>query len=85
MNKLKLMILESEPVAASEAQRAGIDRIFYDLEYIGKEARQHGRNTVKSLNSIDDIPAVRKVLDKSELLYEVSCKDCLLRLDSGFI
>ncbi len=29
--------------------------------------RQHGRNTVKSNNDIDGIPAVRKVLTGSEL------------------
>ena len=55
-----------------EAQKAGIDRIFYDLEYIGKAERQHGRNTVKSNNSIDDIPAVRKVLTTSQLLVRTN-------------
>lgn len=72
MNHLKLMILASDPIAATDAQNAGVDRVFYDLEYIGKEARQRGRNTVKSFNNIDDIPAVRKVLDKSELLVRTN-------------
>ena len=72
MNNLKLMLLTADPSAALEAQDAGVDRIFFDLEYIGKESRQHGRNTVKSMNSIDDIPAVRKVLDKSELLVRTN-------------
>ena len=72
MNKIKLMLLTADPVAAKEAQEAGVDRIFFDLEYIGKESRQHGRNTVKSLNNIDDIPSVRKVLDKSELLVRTN-------------
>lgn len=72
MKHLKLMILTSDPQSAIDAQNAGIDRIFYDLEYIGKESRQHGRNTVKSMNSIDDIPAVRKVLDKSALLVRTN-------------
>ena len=49
MNHLKLMILASDPIAATDAQNAGVDRVFYDLEYIGKEARQRGRNTVKSI------------------------------------
>lgn len=66
------MLLTADPVAAKEAQEAGVDRIFFDLEYIGKESRQHGRNTVKSLNNIDDIPSVRKVLDKSELLVRTN-------------
>ena len=72
MKHLKLMILAADPQSAIDAQNAGVDRVFYDLEYIGKESRQHGRNTVKSMNSIDDIPAVRKVLDNTELLVRTN-------------
>lgn len=72
MKHLKLMILMADPESAKQAQEAGVDRVFYDLEYIGKESRQHGRNTVKSMNSIDDIPAVRKVLDSTELLVRTN-------------
>lgn len=72
MKHLKLMILAADPQSAIDAQEAGVDRVFYDLEYIGKESRQHGRNTVKSNNKIDDIPAVRAVLDKSELLVRTN-------------
>lgn len=72
MEHLNLMILASDPVSAKEAQDAGVDRIFYDLEWIGKNERQHGRNTVKSNNSIDDIPSVRSVLDKSQLLVRTN-------------
>lgn len=59
---MRLMILAADPQSALEAQAAGVDRVFYDLEWIGKNERQHGRNTVKSDNSIDGIPAVREVL-----------------------
>lgn len=72
MKHLKLMILAAEPDSAAEAQAAGIDRIFYDLEYIGKAERQQGRNTVKSNNNIDGIPAVRKVVSTSELLVRTN-------------
>ena len=72
MKHLKLMILAAEPDSAADAQAAGVDRIFYDLEYIGKSERQHGRNTVKSNNNIDDIPAVRKVVTSSELLVRTN-------------
>lgn len=72
MKHLKLMILAADPQSAIDAQNAGVDRVFYDLEYIGKESRQHGRNTVKSMNSIDDIPPVREVLTKSELLVRTN-------------
>lgn len=72
MIHLKLMILASDAKSALDAQAAGIDRVFYDLEYIGKESRQRGRNTVKSLNSIDDIPSVREVLQGTELLVRTN-------------
>ena len=72
MKHLKLMILAADPQSAIDAQEAGVDRVFYDLEWIGKNERQHGRNTVKSNNKIDDIPAVRAVLDKSELLVRTN-------------
>ena len=68
----KLMILAADPVSAREAQSAGVDRIFYDLEYINKAERQRGRNTVLSTNQIDDIPSVRAVVDRSELLVRTN-------------
>lgn len=67
-----LMILASTPKDAQKAQEAGIDRIFYDLEYIGKAERQRGRDTVKSMNNIDDIPTIRKVVTTSELLVRTN-------------
>lgn len=70
--KFNLMILASTPDDASKAQEAGIDRVFYDLEYIGKAERQRGRDTVKSMNNIDDIPAIRKVVTTSELLVRTN-------------
>lgn len=66
------MILCDDPESAQIAENAGIDRIFYDLEYIGKAERQHGRNTVKSNNKIEDLPALRKVIKKSELLVRTN-------------
>lgn len=72
MKHMKLMILAADPLSAMDAQRAGVDRIFYDLEWIGKNERQHGRNTVISNNDIENIPAVRKVLNKSELLVRTN-------------
>lgn len=72
MEQFKLMILCDNSKSAIDAQNAGIDRVFYDLEYVGKAERQHGRNTVKSNNSIDNIPDVRKVVTTSELLVRTN-------------
>ena len=45
-----------------------MDRIFIDMEYIGKSARQGGMNTVQCHHTVEDIRNVRSVLTKSELL-----------------
>ena len=72
MKHLKLMILCDDAASAIDAQNAGVDRVFYDLEYIGKAERQHGRNAVLSHNSIENIPSIKKVLSSSELLVRTN-------------
>lgn len=72
MKHLNLMILCDDAESAIKAQEAGVDRIFFDMEYVGKAERQHGRNAVLSHNSIENIPSIRKVLDKSELLVRTN-------------
>ena len=69
---VKLMLVASTPEAAIEAEEAGIDRLFFDLEYINKAERQSGRNTLILHNDIEDIPKIRKVLSKTELLVRVN-------------
>lgn len=39
---LKLMYITNQPEIAQIAESAGVDRIFVDLEYIGKSDRQGG-------------------------------------------
>lgn len=69
---LKLMYITNSPEIASIAQSAGADRIFIDMEYIGKEERQKGMDTVKNHHTVSDVKAVRKVLDRSQLLVRVN-------------
>lgn len=69
---MDLMILAADARYAAEAQDAGIDRIFYDLEYINKHERQRGMNTVISNNNIENIPGVKKVLNAAKLLVRTN-------------
>ena len=39
---LKLMYITNRPDVALIAEQAGVDRIFIDMEYIGKADRQGG-------------------------------------------
>lgn len=65
---LKLMYITNNPDVARIADLNGVDRIFVDLECIGKEVRQKGMDTVKSHHTIEDISKVRKAIRKSQLL-----------------
>ena len=67
-NNLKFMYLTSDPKAAQEAENAGVDRIFLDLEVLGKEERQGHLDTVVSHSSLDDVGKVRKAVKKAQLL-----------------
>jgi len=65
---MELMYITNRTDVAAFAQSAGVDRIFVDMEYIGKELRQGGLDTVQSHHTVEDIKALRKILDKSKLL-----------------
>ncbi len=59
---LELMYITNKPEVATIAQNSGVDRIFVDMEYIGKDQRQAGLDTVKSHHTFEDIENVKKVL-----------------------
>ncbi len=69
---LKLMYITNRPEIARIAQSAGVDRIFVDLECLGKEARQHGLDTVKSHHTVEDAAAIRAALTTADLLVRVN-------------
>lgn len=69
---LKLMYITNDPQTASIAEQAGVDRIFIDLETVGKQLRQGGMNTVQSHHTLDDVKILRKAITKSELLVRVN-------------
>lgn len=64
---LELMYVTNRVDVAEAAQSAGVDRIFVDMEYIGKTDRQGGMDTVQCMHTIDDIKALRKVITTSTL------------------
>lgn len=66
--RIKLMYLTSKPEFAILAQEAGVDRIFLDLEVLGKFERQGHLDTVVSHSSLEDVPKLRRVLKDAELV-----------------
>ena len=69
---LTLMYITKNPEIAAIAQKAGVDRIFLDMEYIGKDIRQGGMDTVKNHHTVEDIVAIRRIASTSEILVRVN-------------
>ena len=69
---LKLMYITDKPEVAQIAETAGVDRIFVDLEYIGKADRQGGMDTVQSRHTLDDVKRISDAITTAELLVRVN-------------
>lgn len=69
---MKLMMIVSDPDIAQFAARSGVDRIFVDLEYLGKKERQANRDTWISRNTAEDISRVRQAIGDASLLVRLN-------------
>lgn len=69
---ITLMYITNDTRVAKIAEDAGVDRIWVDLEYKGKEQRQAGMNTVKSNNTVEDVRRLRSVVTRSALMVRVN-------------
>lgn len=69
---LEYFYITNNPEVAMACERAGVDRIFIDMEYIGKDKRQGGLDTVKNHHTVEDVQNVRAVIRKSKLLVRVN-------------
>ena len=59
---LKLMFITNNPHVAKIAADAGADRLFVDMEVLGKASRQGGLNTVQSHHVPADIAVLREAV-----------------------
>lgn len=69
---LKLMYITNRPEVAQIAEAAGVDRIFVDMEFIGKDERQKGLDTVKSHHTPADIRAVKAAVKSAQVLARIN-------------
>ena len=69
---LKFMYITNDLEVAKIAQKYGVDRIWVDLETLGKEERQGHIDSVKSHHSVEDIKKIVPVLHTSEMLVRVN-------------
>lgn len=66
------MYITNNPDVASIAQKYGVDRIWVDMEYRGKDLRQKGLDSVKNHHTVQDVKNLRPVLKQSELLVRIN-------------
>lgn len=62
------MYITNRPEIAQIVENSGVERIFIDMEYIGKSDRQGGMDTVQSHHTIEDVKNVRKVINDAQLM-----------------
>lgn len=69
---LTLFYITNNPEIALIAEKYGVNRVWVDLETLGKEERQKGMNTVKSKHTVDDVRRIKPLLSTSEMLVRVN-------------
>lgn len=69
---IKLMYITNRVDVAKIAEKAGVDRIFIDMEYIGKSERQGGMDTVQNHHTLDDISKIKKILTTAKLMCRIN-------------
>ncbi len=69
---LKLMYITNDPQVAQIAESVGVDRVFVDMEYIGKSIRQGGMDTVQSRHTVDDIRRIRAAVSTAQVMARVN-------------
>jgi hypothetical protein len=69
---LELIYITRDPNVAQIAEAHGVQWIMVDLEFLGKAARQAGKNSVLSNHSLSDVVAVRRAVTTARLLVRVN-------------
>lgn len=60
---LQMMYITNNPQIARIAEKYSVNRIWVDLERIGKKERQGGMNTVQSTHTVEDVYIIRNSIE----------------------
>ena len=66
------MYITNKPAVAQIAEQSGIDWIFLDMEFIGKDARQGGLDTVQNHHTVADVKNIKQAVKKAKVLVRVN-------------
>ena len=70
--KLRLMYITNKPAVAKIAEEVGVDWIFLDMEFIGKDSRQGGLDTVQNHHTVKDVANIKAAVNKAKVLVRVN-------------
>lgn len=66
------MYITKRPEIARIAEEAGVDWIFVDMEFIGKDRRQGGLDTVQNHHTVEDVANIKAAVKKAKVLVRVN-------------
>ena len=66
------MYITKNPDVAQIAEKAGVDWIFVDMEFLGKELRQGGLDTVQNHHTVEDVANIKAALSSAKVLVRVN-------------
>ncbi len=69
---MKYLYITDSPDIARYVDQCGVDRIFIDLELLGKVERQGGRDTVISHHQVKNISRVKSVVQHAEVMVRLN-------------
>ena len=86
---IKYILITNQVDVAQQAVRSGVDRIFVDLEILGKESRQGHLDTLISRHSMSDVRPIADVIGTADLIvrlnpfYENTAEEVEQAIQSG--
>lgn len=69
---LNLMYITKRPEIVQIAEEAGVNWIFVDMEFIGKDCRQGGLDTVQNHHTVKDVAIVKAAVSRAKVLVRVN-------------
>ena len=66
------MYITNKPEIALIAEKSGVDRVWVDLEVLGKEERQKNMDSVKSHHTVKDVRKLSNILTSAELMVRIN-------------
>lgn len=69
---LNLMYITNKPAIAKIAESVGVEWIFIDMEFIGKDSRQGGLDTVQNHHTVADVENIKANVKAAKVMVRVN-------------